>query len=392
MSYQRPSEVRDACWPRPRGHTWPLIPHRCLCVRYHVCGCPVITTSGSFASLPAHRRGWRGRMEYPYDYHNTAPFPKLDSYPPQEVPAVVDPDSCSQCAYEEAHPEEVPECCRSLPSVLHIQPTFALQPFPVVNPLSANIMENMNQQMRTMEENMQRMQQHMEQSFRNFNLGGTMSPPPMINSMATLPRMPNMFPKVQDFSHGTLPRGRPNTNQHMIAQRQNSCPVQGSPPSPSQSSTTGSIYVKGPQPNIIACSPQHSPVTGKMMPSPGFITPDPMGSCITEGNDGKKQLKLQFDMHDFKPDEIKVKKDKNRLEVHAHHEEKQPDRISCRVFHQQYDLPKDVRLTKLNSSVTPDGYLTVESPVKPRHRVKFAGEDQKGRLKYQVQENRFPTN
>lgn len=100
-------------------------------------------------------------------------------------------------------------------------------------------------------------------------------------------------------------------------------------------------------------------------------TPDHFDNCIREDKDGKKQLKLHLDMKNFTPEEIKVKKEKNKLEVHAHHEEKEPNRVSCRVFHQQYVLPQDVRITKLDSKIAADGTLTVESPIKPRHRVKI---------------------
>ena len=76
-------------------------------------------------------------------------------------------------------------------------------------------------------------------------------------------------------------------------------------------------------------------------------------------------------MQDFKPEEVSVKKDKNKLEVHAHHEEKEPNRVACKVFHQQYHLPKNVRLAKMEYDMDPEGTLTVRSPVKPRHNVKF---------------------
>ena len=101
-----------------------------------------------------------------------------------------------------------------------------------------------------------------------------------------------------------------------------------------------------------------------------------MGQPIVEDSlgakGGKKQLKLNLDMHEFAPDEVKVRSDKNKLEVTAHHEEKDPNRITCRVFKQQYHLPENTRMAKLQYDMSPQGELKVEGTVKPRHRVKWA--------------------
>jgi len=239
----------------------------------------------------------------------------------------------------------------------------------------------------------------------------------------TLPRrdQPSQQP-VQ--SYGTMPRRKPSGTAKLIVN--NNLPISPAPVRRAKSNGS-SVYVPGPA--HVPPSPQgtrghgsptpngnrthHAPQanakvhhgspstmvvpasknnqvsaghqgSGRLTPvHPGSLNGEPVGGGIMQDEDGKKQLKLQFDMHNFKPDEIKVKKDKHRLEVHAHNEVRTPDRISCRVFHQQYDLPKDVRLTKVNSKVSPDGLLTVESPVKTRHRVKFAPEDERNRLKYE---------
>ena len=99
---------------------------------------------------------------------------------------------------------------------------------------------------------------------------------------------------------------------------------------------------------------------------------DQIDRYITEKSDGKKELKLHLDMHEFHPDEVSVTKDRNKLEVHAYHEEKKPTKVTCKVFEQKYSLPKSVRLSKMESKFDGMGTLTVKSSIKPRQNVTFA--------------------
>ncbi len=94
--------------------------------------------------------------------------------------------------------------------------------------------------------------------------------------------------------------------------------------------------------------------------------------------DGKKEIKLIVDMHEFQPDEIRVRKDRNKLRVHAYHEEKDDNRVSCKMFQQSYCLPKNVRVTQLESAVDEAGTLTVKSSLKPQKNVTFAKEEKIG--------------
>ena len=94
--------------------------------------------------------------------------------------------------------------------------------------------------------------------------------------------------------------------------------------------------------------------------------------------DGKKEIKLSVDMHEFQPDEIRVRKDRNKLRVHAYHEDKDDKRVSCKMFQQSYCLPKNIRVTQLESSVDEAGTLTVKSSLKPQKNVTFAKEERIG--------------
>ncbi len=126
------------------------------------------------------------------------------------------------------------------------------------------------------------------------------------------------------------------------------------------------------------------PVERKDMTSfPAGITshPDDMkktARTVQTGPDGKKEIKLSLDMHEFQPDEIRVRKDRNKLRVHAYHEERDDNRMSCKMFQQNYCLPKNVRVTKMESVVDKDGTLTVKSSLKPKLNVTFAQEEDIG--------------
>lgn len=204
---------------------------------------------------------------------------------------------------------------------------------------------DMSARMKQIESDMRRMQEHVQAQFRNF----PMAPPTMPEGFMAPPSLIPM-----DITHPLQPQtmGRPLTPTMQM----------GRPLTPTMQMTQGRPLTPTLNPDLS----QQSPV----IPAHNMDT-----ISRTLDGKGKKQLKLQFDMQEFKPDEIQVKAQKNKLEVHAQHEEKEPNRVACRVFHQQYSLPKDVKLTKMQYKVTPEGVLDVEGAVKPQYRVKFAAED-----------------
>ena len=83
---------------------------------------------------------------------------------------------------------------------------------------------------------------------------------------------------------------------------------------------------------------------------------------ITE-RDGSRKFKLQFDMRQFKPEEIQVKTAGNTLSVHAKHEEKDQGKSAFREYNRQYVVPKDVHPEQLASKLSTDGVLTIEAPL-----------------------------
>jgi len=84
---------------------------------------------------------------------------------------------------------------------------------------------------------------------------------------------------------------------------------------------------------------------------------------IVEEN-GERKLKMEFNVKDYKPDEVKVKMlDNNVLQVFAEHEDKnEAGQTRRRLFMRQYRLPKGVDVEHIQPSLSKDGVLTVEAP------------------------------
>jgi HSP20 family molecular chaperone IbpA len=108
----------------------------------------------------------------------------------------------------------------------------------------------------------------------------------------------------------------------------------------------------------------------------------PFAPIVSE--DGQTKLKLQFDVKEFKPEEVKVKLlGPNTLQVCAEHQEKAEDgsEVKKRLYVRQYQLPKGVEVEHLKPSMTKDGVLTVEAPapsLAPAERlipVEYKGDD-----------------
>ncbi|KAK3800333.1 hypothetical protein RRG08_006215 [Elysia crispata] len=78
---------------------------------------------------------------------------------------------------------------------------------------------------------------------------------------------------------------------------------------------------------------------------------------------GRQMFRLQFDVRQFKPEEIYVKTVGNQLEVHAKHGEKGDGKSVHREYHRIYTLPKDLNPEALVSKLNRDGVLSIEAPL-----------------------------
>jgi HSP20 family molecular chaperone IbpA len=85
-----------------------------------------------------------------------------------------------------------------------------------------------------------------------------------------------------------------------------------------------------------------------------------------EVKDDKEKLQIDFDVSQYKPDELNVKVVERALIVEGKHEEKDDKGESQvkRQFSRRIVLPKDVESESVVSSLTKDGVLTVEAKKK----------------------------
>ncbi|CAL1533484.1 unnamed protein product [Lymnaea stagnalis] len=94
-----------------------------------------------------------------------------------------------------------------------------------------------------------------------------------------------------------------------------------------------------------------------------------------------KEFRIRCDLRHFKPEEIKITSDNQRVTVHAKHEEKEDNhgfvsREICRV----YKLPEDVDAKSVTSSLNSNGVLKIkasklalEAPKETAIPIQFAG-------------------
>ena len=88
-----------------------------------------------------------------------------------------------------------------------------------------------------------------------------------------------------------------------------------------------------------------------------------MDNPIIQERDGSRKFYLEFDVSQFKPEEINVKTSGSQLSVHARHDDKDPSRTAYREFARQYTLPKEVKPEFLMSKLSERGKLTIEAPL-----------------------------
>ena len=79
---------------------------------------------------------------------------------------------------------------------------------------------------------------------------------------------------------------------------------------------------------------------------------------------GKQKLTLRYDVSKYKPEEITVTTADNRLGVHAKHVEEAPGKTIRSEFTREYILPDNVDPKLVTSTLTADGVLLIEAPVK----------------------------
>uniref|UniRef100_A0A5K3EJ41 RPAP1_N domain-containing protein n=1 Tax=Mesocestoides corti TaxID=53468 RepID=A0A5K3EJ41_MESCO len=107
--------------------------------------------------------------------------------------------------------------------------------------------------------------------------------------------------------------------------------------------------------------------------APGAVVPTTPGSpalmdflsnAYEVGDDGLVHFKIRFDAKDFAPEDIDVTTVGNRLTVHASKSVKTATSTSSREFSRTVDLPRSIDHEKFQCSLTEDGVLVLDAPVK----------------------------
>lgn len=86
-------------------------------------------------------------------------------------------------------------------------------------------------------------------------------------------------------------------------------------------------------------------------------------TAIEKDQNGQPVFRAMFNVKDYKPDEVNVKMDIDKLIVNAKHEEKNDGKSVCREFSKEVNIPREVDPMSLGCTISSDGILTVEAPL-----------------------------
>lgn len=101
---------------------------------------------------------------------------------------------------------------------------------------------------------------------------------------------------------------------------------------------------------------------GRVRPVHALEFTDPSQCFITDPQ-GKPQFQIQFNVRDYKPEEVAVSTKGNQLLVAAKHGQKTDDMVEYREFNRRIDLPPNVLPESVTSTLSRDGILSVSAPV-----------------------------
>ncbi|CAF2522442.1 unnamed protein product [Rotaria sp. Silwood2] len=101
--------------------------------------------------------------------------------------------------------------------------------------------------------------------------------------------------------------------------------------------------------------------------APGFSSTAASGathrSFIEEDNDGRKKYKIQFEIGEFRPEELNVKVEGRMLIVKGDRQMKVGNATESKQFNRELTLPEFIDVKTLQSYLSDDGILTMEAPV-----------------------------
>lgn len=90
--------------------------------------------------------------------------------------------------------------------------------------------------------------------------------------------------------------------------------------------------------------------------------------------DGRKHMKIQFDVREFKPDEIRVTFSPGKINVEGKHEEKLENSRCYMEYNRTCNVTEGVESEKISSKLSPEGILTIDIELeKPNRERKDSG-------------------
>lgn len=94
-----------------------------------------------------------------------------------------------------------------------------------------------------------------------------------------------------------------------------------------------------------------------------------VNKCLQDDVSGARKFQCGFNVRDYDPKDISVRVEGDKLLVQAKHEEVESGGHCVKEFKRTMNLPKDVDVEKLSSTLSTDGILTIEAPVPPRYQT-----------------------
>ncbi|KAF7665613.1 hypothetical protein LDENG_00136370 [Lucifuga dentata] len=103
---------------------------------------------------------------------------------------------------------------------------------------------------------------------------------------------------------------------------------------------------------------------GAMMAQQARALTRQMSSGMSEIKQTQDSWKVSLDVNHFSPEELVVKTKDGVVEITGKHEERKDEHgFVSRCFTRKYTLPPNANIEKVTSSLSPEGVLTVESPL-----------------------------
>lgn len=90
---------------------------------------------------------------------------------------------------------------------------------------------------------------------------------------------------------------------------------------------------------------------------------DDARGVIEKDSNGLPVFRARFNVREYKPEEVNVKMDTNKVIVGAKHEEKGQKSSVTREYNREVNIPREVDPMTLQCTLSTDGVLTVEAPL-----------------------------